>query len=97
MVVEWDLIAVSLIGGICLGVFYFGGLWLTVKRLIASRKPFLASLLSFYVRLAVLIAGFYIVMDDRWERLLIAMAGFLMVRFAALWLARPTQTRVPAM
>jgi F1F0 ATPase subunit 2 len=97
MALEWDLIAVSLIGGICLGVFYFGSLWLTVRRLITSRQPFLAALLSFYVRLAVLIAGCYVLMDDLWERLLITMAGFLMVRIAALRLARPTQTRVPAM
>ncbi|MBI5572153.1 MAG: ATP synthase subunit I [Desulfomonile tiedjei] len=97
MALEWDVIALSLIGGICLGAFYFGGLWLTVSRLIASKQPVLKVLLSFYVRLVVLIAGFYLVMDDRWERFLIAMAGFLMVRIAAFRLARPNQTRVRAM
>ena len=96
MLMEWDLVAVSLIGGICLGVFYFGSLWLTVRRLITSRQPFQVALLSFCVRLAVLIVGCYILMDDSWERLLFTMAGFLMVRIAALRLARPTRKRVLA-
>ncbi len=94
MGMEWNALAVSLIGGIGLGVLYFGGLWLTVKRLIKSRQPFLEALLSFYLRLAVVIAGLYVLMDDRWERLLIALAGFLVVRITAFQLTRPHGTRV---
>ena len=35
---------------------------------------------SFVVRTAVVVVGFYFVMDGRWERMLACLAGFIMVR-----------------
>ena len=70
----------ALAAGIVLGTFYFGGLWLTVRRLPTAQRPALLSLLSFFVRLAVVLFGFYFVMDGRWVRLLVCLLGFLGAR-----------------
>ena len=67
--------------GLGLGLFYFGGLWLTVRRLPASRYPVPLFLLSFTVRTAVVVVGFYFVMGGRWERALACLVGIVVVRF----------------
>ena len=71
---------VALAAGIGLGLFYFGGLWLTVRQLPTARRPALLSLCSFFGRLGVVLFGFYLVMDSHWERLLVCLSGFLGIR-----------------
>mgnify|MGYP001821762030 CR=1 FL=1 len=73
-------LALSLGAGIGFGIFYFCGLWLTVRRLPTARRPVLMSLSSFFGRLAVVLLGFYFVMGGRWERLIACFVGFLAVR-----------------
>ncbi|MBW2036981.1 MAG: ATP synthase subunit I [Deltaproteobacteria bacterium] len=70
----------SLAAGIGLGFFYFGGLWLTVRRLPEVQRPTLLSLCSFIGRLGLTMVGFYFVMDGHWERLMICLLGFLAIR-----------------
>lgn len=72
----------ALAAGMGLGMFYFGGLWLTVRRLPTARWPAFLSLLSFFARLGVVLFGFYLVMGvgGHWERLLVCLFGFLVVR-----------------
>lgn len=81
--------------GVVLGIFYFGGLWLTVRKLPTARRPALLSLSSFFARLAVVLAGFYFVMSGRWERVLVCLVGFLCVRFAAVRLWGPDRCDHP--
>ncbi|HQN31350.1 MAG TPA: ATP synthase subunit I, partial [Methanothrix soehngenii] len=50
--------------GAVLSAFYFGGLWLTVKRLPRSRQPTLLSLSSFAARSLICLMGFYLVMGQ---------------------------------
>jgi len=80
-----DLLWLPLVfgAGIVLGLFYFGGLWLTVRRIPSTRRPGLLSFASFVVRTAAAMLDFYVVMGGRWERLLIALAGFLVFRTVA--------------
>lgn len=70
---------ISLVAGVLLGLFYFIGLWWTIGRL-HGRQAALLFLSSFLVRTLVVVAGFYWVMEGRWERLLAALAGFLLAR-----------------
>ena len=77
--------------GMGLGVFYFGGLWLTVRQLPASRRPALLFLGSFAVRTAVALVGFYLVMGGRWERALGCLVGFMMARLMLVSRLRPGQ------
>jgi F1F0 ATPase subunit 2 len=69
------------LAGLALGLFYFGGLWLTVRRIPASGKPGILMLGSFVVRLLVTFCGMYHVMDGEWPLLLSCLAGFLLMRF----------------
>jgi F1F0 ATPase subunit 2 len=86
----------SLIVGIGLGIFYFAGLWLTVKRLPGSQSPALLVLGSFFGRMVVVLPGFYLVMDGHLERLLASVLGFFIVRAASVRLAMPHRNSVPA-
>ncbi len=79
----------ALAAGIGLGVFYFGGLWLTVRRLPTAQRPALLSLLSFFARLGVVLSGFYLVMDGHWQRLLACLLGFLGARVILVRLLGP--------
>ena len=66
--------------GIGLGIFYFGGLWLTVRRLPTVQHPVLLSFCSFLVRIMMVLIGFYFVMDGHWQRMMVCMLGFLGMR-----------------
>lgn len=78
--------------GLAFGLFFFGGLWLTVRRLPASRCPVLLLLASFAIRTAVAVVGFYFVMGGRWERALACLVGFLIMRFVLTARLRPDRT-----
>ncbi len=86
--------AIAFTAGIGLGIFYFGGLWLTVRRLPTARRPALLSLLSFFGRLALVLLGFYLVMGARWERLLVCLLAFLGSRVVLVRLWGPGRTNL---
>lgn len=77
-----DMLVWGLAGsaGLGLGVFFFGGLWWTVRRGVVSKRPaqwFIGSLL---LRMGTIMAGFYLVADGHWQRLLACLAGFAIGR-----------------
>ena len=87
--------AVTLIGAFCAGLVvglgYFGGLWFTVRYLPRARRPELVSLASLLLRLALTLVAFYLIMGGRWERLLAALAGFLIMRTVLVRYLGPAQ------
>ena len=84
-------LVVPLVVGGLLGLFFFGGLWWTVQRLPTARHPAPFSLASMVVRMAVVLAGFYWLMDGDWVRLLACAVGFLAARTAVIHRYRPTR------
>ena len=67
--------------GLALGAFYFTALWRTVRQLPKAHSPARLMLGSFIIRMAVVMAGFYLIMGaGHWERLAAAMLGFIIVR-----------------
>jgi F1F0 ATPase subunit 2 len=71
----------AFVAGMALGAFYFTALWWTVRQLPAVHGPARLMLGSFIIRMAALLAGFYLVMGTgHWERLAAAMLGFIIVR-----------------
>jgi F1F0 ATPase subunit 2 len=68
--------------GAVLAAFYFGGLWLTVKRLPQSRQPTLLSMSSFVARSLICLAGFYLVVGQGIEAVLICLSGFVLTKMA---------------
>ena len=86
----------ALMTGLALGGWYFGGLWVTVRRLPTASAPALLALGSFWLRLAVSVMGFYVVMDGQWERLLVCFVGFLGMRSVLMRRWRPERQSVAA-
>lgn len=70
----------AFIAGIALGGFYFWGLWRTVNRLPDSPRPHVTVMWSYFLRLGVTLAGFYLVMWGDWLRLVAALIGFMVMR-----------------
>jgi F1F0 ATPase subunit 2 len=75
----WKLSAAAL-GGFALGVFFFVGLWWTVRRGVASPQPAVIFLGSMLVRTLVVMAGFYFLSRGDWRNLVASLAGFVLAR-----------------
>jgi F1F0 ATPase subunit 2 len=73
-------LAMAAAGGCALGLVYFAGLWLTIRRLPTVRWPAVFSLASLLLRVAAALAGFYVIGAGDWRRLLFALAGFTAAR-----------------
>ena len=86
---EWLTLALVLAAGLILGAFFFGGLWWTVRMGVASKRPVLWFLGSLLLRTAIVVAGFYLVSDAQWQRLLICLLGFAVARFLVMRVAGP--------
>lgn len=71
---------IPLATGALLGAFFFGGLWWTVRKSLASPRPALWILGSLLLRMGITLAGFYWVGGGHWERLLLCLLGFLAAR-----------------
>ncbi|GAB4144538.1 MAG: hypothetical protein Tsb009_16280 [Planctomycetaceae bacterium] len=79
--IEPASLAVAIVVGLLLGVFYFGGLWWTVRRMPLARHPLQLYFGSLIARLAILLAGFYGVLSYAgWAELVTALAGFIAAR-----------------
>ena len=73
-------ILTALLAGIVLGLFFFGGLWWTVRRGIASKQPAVLFLGSLLLRTLLVVLGFYFVARSDWRNLVASLAGFLLAR-----------------
>jgi F1F0 ATPase subunit 2 len=85
---------IALLAGASIGLFYFGGLWWTVRRLPRSPNPVLWSFGSFWIRMTISLVAFYSVMGGRPERLLISVLGFTMVRIVLVRRLKPAAAPV---
>ena len=84
----------SLAGGGLIGFVFFGGLWLTTRKVLHSRRPALLSLASFVGRSLLAVGGFYrFARQGDWKAVVAAAIGFLAARFAATALMRRAHER----
>jgi F1F0 ATPase subunit 2 len=74
----------SFTAGILIGLFYFGGLWWTVRKLSAVREPVLWTMGSFVIRASVSLITFYFTAEGDWKNLLICLSGFILMRIIML-------------
>jgi F1F0 ATPase subunit 2 len=90
-----DLLALasSLALGLALGIVYFGGLWLTLRILFSQSSshglPAIVMLSSFTVRSCVCLFGFYLIAPGGLDFLASCLAGFVIVKAAAVHWWRP--------
>ncbi len=78
----FENLSLPLITGIALGIFFFGGLWWTVRKGTVAANPALWFFGSFMLRTSVVLYGFYLISAGDWQRLLAALAGFVLARIA---------------
>ena len=83
-------LVVALVAGVGLGLFYFGGLWLTIERLPQSKSPALFAMISFVGRTVLTLVGFYYVMGDSWQRLVACLVGVVVARVVLVRRLGPT-------
>jgi F1F0 ATPase subunit 2 len=81
-------LALALAAGVLLGGIFFGGLWWTVRKGILSQRPALWFFGSLLLRMSIVLAGFYFLSGNLWERLLLCLLGFVMARLVVAWLTR---------
>lgn len=78
---DWLVLLLALIAGMALGIFFFGGLWWTVRHGLSMRFPALLFPASLLLRLGVTVVGFYLVADGDWQRLIACLVGFMLARW----------------
>ena len=77
---EFIIVIVTLIAGLLLGIFFFGGLWWTTKMGLVSKSPALWFLGSLLIRMGITVAAFYFISRDHWDRAFICLIGFIVAR-----------------
>ena len=80
MIAQVSQLLFAFAAGMVIGVFFFGALWFTVRRLPTTRSPAVLAFGSLFLRTGVTLLLFYLVMSGEWERLLACMLGFLAMR-----------------
>ncbi len=84
---------VRLISGLVLGVFFYGGLWMTVRHVATTRHPFAVMLGSLLGRTAVTLAGFVVLIGAHWQNAVWGLIGFTGARFLLRWDGSPRLQR----
>src|SRR5271157_2091273 len=87
------ILAGSLLAGVLLGTFFFGGLWWTIRMGPPSEWSGLVFSGSFLIRMAVTVIGFYLVSHGDWLKLVVCLAGFLFARIVVTRLIRLPSTK----
>jgi F1F0 ATPase subunit 2 len=92
---EISLLMLAGVAGAVLALFFFGGLSWTIAKGISSRHPALWFVCSLPIRSSVVMAGFYFIYSNHYERLLCCIVGFVAAGPLITWLM-PTPSRVKA-
>jgi len=80
--------AAALLAGALVGAVFYGGLWWSVRTLIAARRASFWLVGGFVIRTMLAIGGFWLVAQGGWRNLLACLAGFCAVRVCAAHFAR---------
>ncbi len=86
------ILVLSSAAGFVLGAFFYGGLWWTVRRTLASPRPAQWMLGSALVRMGVVLTGFYLVAGSHGERWLVCLLGLTIARPVVTWLTKRSET-----
>ena len=90
-------LVLSIIAGGGLGAIFFGGLWWTIGKGLASERPAFWFISSMLLRTGIALTGFYFVSGGQWQRLMLCLAGFLVARPVVTWLTRPAKEILPGL
>lgn len=76
------------IAGMALGMFFFGGLWFTIKKAVTAKIPAIWFFISFFLRVSVVLIGLYYISPGGWQPLTICLIGFIIARFIVIHLTK---------
>lgn len=76
---------IEFIIGIILGIIFFGGLYLTVLKMKKVRNPKMLMVVSFILRMAVLLGGLFYVSRNGYKGILFALFGIILLRFIMIY------------
>ncbi len=88
------LLLIGCLWGMSLGIAYFGGLWVTVRLVPKISKPKLFMLSSFILRMAILLAGIWLVLQVGPLAFAATLGAILLVRFVMIQIASRPQKEV---
>src|SRR5208283_1682674 len=88
-------LVLPLLAGVLLGMFFFGGLWWTIRRGVPSKQPAALFFFSLLLRTSVALAGFYFVARGDWRRVLACLVGFMLARILLTRLTRVPVAKAP--
>lgn len=77
---EITITLVSIICGVVLGLFFYGGLWFTIKKGLLRKGRLPLFFLSFMIRMLIVITGFYMLALYDWRALIFSLGGFIFSR-----------------
>ncbi|MCF8176762.1 MAG: ATP synthase subunit I [Burkholderiaceae bacterium] len=77
---DFTVLVLAGLAGLLLGAVFFGGLWWTVRKGVASPRPAVWFLASLLMRMSLVMAGFYFVGQGDWRRLVACLVGFVIAR-----------------
>lgn len=80
--------------GIVLGFFYYGVLWLILRKLPQLKNPAIWIGPGLLIRLFTVMAVLYLLFSDSWQQLLIAVLGMLIARTYLIRHIKPNITNV---
>lgn len=83
------MLVLALLAGVVIGAAFFGGLRWTVRRGSVAKRPALWFLGSLLLRMGFALAGFLLVSDGHWQRMLACLSGFVIARLVVTALTRP--------
>lgn len=87
----WVSSVYAFLVGVALGIFYFTGLWWTVRRIASSDYVALLFLCSMLFRICVVMLSFYLLLGKDWQAILLALLGFIILRLVVIRLTRLKQ------
>jgi F1F0 ATPase subunit 2 len=91
--IKSEYMILAFIAGLVLGTLFFGGLWLTVKKAVESKNTTLWFLGSSFLRVSIVLVGFYYIGQGNWQRLLICVFGFIAARFLVIRVTRSIEDK----
>jgi F1F0 ATPase subunit 2 len=93
---ELPSFSLTLVAGLLLGAFFFGGLWWTVQKGLTANNPVLWFYGSTLLRTSFAVAGFYLTAGGDWRKLLVCLVGFVVARVVVTRVTRKAQKGIDA-
>ena len=93
---EFMSLVLSLLAGVLLGLFFFAGLWWTVRKIESSKHVGLLFLSSLLLRTGIVVLGFYFILGDNWLHLLAGLLGFIIARIIVTRLTDQSKSSITA-